>query len=130
MFVWEFVIALLLAALVTAFLVGPAHRHGPGPLSGAVFFFMLALLVIWGLGVWIAPMGPQMWGIQWLGFLLIGLFVALFVAALVPPAIPPAPVEKPTAEEAETVAVAAFGMFFWLLLIILIIGLAVHYMSG
>ena len=88
--------------------------------------------------MWLTPIGPPIWGVPWLSFLWIGLLFALLVAALIPPSererrAPGRPLEAERAEETRIVeeeptgAEIAFGIFFWLLLLFLIISIIWHY---
>ncbi len=121
----EILLALIVALLIAALLVGPGRRRAPGPLSGFVFMFILLFAIVWAAGVWVAPSGPTLWGVSWLMFLAAGLVLALLFAALLRPATPgeAAAVEPPPAGEMAT----AFGLFFWLLLIVLLGVLLAHY---
>jgi hypothetical protein len=72
-FTFSLVIALLLSLLFAAII----RRRGPR--SGFFWFFVLILMATWAGGIWARPLGPSLWGVNWLSFLIVGLIVALLV---------------------------------------------------
>jgi hypothetical protein len=78
---------------------------------------------IWAGGVWVTPVGPPIFGVYWLPFLLIGLFVVLLIAA------GSTPERRPPAETVAREEEAALGLsaFFWVLLLVLAIAIAAGY---
>ena len=95
----------------------------PGPFGGFMWFFLVVFLAAWAIGVWAEPVGPVMWDIAWVPILFGALFVALLLAAV--PPLPGRPVEA-TAPEAVG-ATAALGLFFWLMLGLLVISILFAY---
>lgn len=106
MFIWDLLIALLVALLFVGLLVGlvgwgrrdrtattgttaATTPRGEGSSAAAwgviLFLFVILFLGIWAGGVWIEPFGPEAWGVAWLPFLFVGLILALVVAAAAPP---------------------------------------------
>ena len=129
----EFILALLLAVLLTAILVGPLGRSGPGPWAGVLFFLALTFLFTWAGGVWLRPIGPAAWGVSWIGFLIVALLVGLMLAVLSPlrhRPPPPNPSEGVArGGEAATAAVALAGILFWILLVLLGAAVIIGYVS-
>jgi hypothetical protein len=122
--------ALFYAVILTA--VFSLIFRNTGPWSGFWIFFFLLFFVSLGAGQWAAPLGPVAWGYYWVP----GLFAAI-IFALVLAAVSPAPplsrkinnsqtgnniTTAKTGEEGAAAAVAVFGIFFWILMIILIMG--------
>ncbi len=124
MFVLEFVLAAVVAAVLTALSFLFTRRAGRR--SGLLWLFLLLFLAAWAGGVWIRPLGPDVGGIHWLGFLLAGLIVAL---ALVATGSPKAPhsrqetldlLEEMQQKKAlEETAYITLSLFYWVLLIVL-----------
>ena len=79
-----FFVALVLAVLLSISMGwrGPSQkRYWPAML----FFFLILFFTSWAGGLWITPMGPQVLGVQWVPYIVIGFFVALLIFALMPP---------------------------------------------
>jgi hypothetical protein len=124
MIVLEFTLAAVVASGVTALTVLLTRRAGRR--TGLLWLFLLLFLAAWAGGVWIRPLGPDVWGIHWLGFLLAGLLVAL---ALVATGSPKAPrgrhetldlLEEVEREKAlEESAYITLSLFYWVLLLFL-----------
>jgi len=128
-------VAGFLVVLGIALLVGGAFAAigVRGPWSGLLWFFVLLFFATWAIGAWTRPIGPQIWGINWLGFLIVAILVGLLIAAATPSGSEPrrrkrfhqgVPSTEPLdpsdrsdhAETSETTAmvVTAIGLFFWL----------------
>jgi hypothetical protein len=71
-------------AEATAVAVGLFGRSGPW--ASIPVFFALIFLAAWAGGVWIAPMGPVLFGVYWVPFVVFGLIFALLLAAAMVPA--------------------------------------------
>lgn len=119
MSILEILFAFLLALLFSGLIIGIFGRRGPGPAGGFLFFFILLFLVVWASSFWVTPAGPYLWDVPWLTLLFVALVVVFLIAALTPPApsgrVPPA---ETTTSEAVALA---FGVFFWILIFLLII---------
>ncbi|HEX4337267.1 MAG TPA: hypothetical protein VH062_15230 [Polyangiaceae bacterium] len=88
MFVVEFVFAVVISMLCAAMLLPVTARSGfrlrhPDIEPLGVFAMLLVLfLATWAGGIWLVPVGPKLWGVAWVGFVVAGLFVALLIGAL------------------------------------------------
>ena len=115
----EILLVFLFAIAFTGLLVGLlGWRHPRRQEAGiaAMFVFGLLFLLVWAASLWVVPVEPGWTGgyISWV--FLITLLLTLFLAALIPPR--PRVVRATTAEAEEE---AAFGLFFWLLIGLLIL---------
>ncbi|MFP4086993.1 MAG: hypothetical protein ACLFUL_09385 [Desulfobacteraceae bacterium] len=123
----DFLIALLIALLLTAIFAGILRGHRFG--AALIFFFVVLLLATWAGGVWITPLGPEIWGVKWLSFVLVGLFFALVLTVALPPDPGRRTKTQPVAQTPESAApVVLFGLFFWVLIGALVVALMAHYL--
>lgn len=134
----EIVFALLIAFVIAAIFVPllgwrhPGAREEEGWGAAFLFLFLILFLATWAGGAWLSPYGPAIWGVPWLGFLLFGIFVALLIAAVVPPArrLDPSAPEAPGGPDSEPPMLIGLGVFFWILLILLIFAIVGAYAAG
>ena len=80
---FDFFFALAIAGIVTALFALLLGRRGPW--ASSPLFFLLIFLAAWAGGVWITPVGPSVWGLYWLPFLVVAVLFALLLAAVTPP---------------------------------------------
>jgi hypothetical protein len=122
----DFLLALLIALLLTAVFSGRfrGYRYGAGILT----LFVIVLLATWAGGVWIVPVGPQLWGASWLSFVFMGVFFALLLKAYLPPETEEDHrSRKVRIAEGETAAITAFNVFFWFLVLGLVLAILIRY---
>jgi hypothetical protein len=130
--VWtEVLFALVIAVLFAAILscvFGWRHPSRSEPGSAVLFLFLLLFFSAWAGGVWLAPVGPALWGVYWMPFLLVGLLFALLILAASAPGRRPRSAKEAVerAEEAEAAGVV-FSIFFWALLLSLIAAIVIRY---
>lgn len=130
----DFLVALLIALVLTWFFAVAVGTTGPWP--GFWVFFLVVLSFSWTIGLWVRPMGPALWGFYWLPYLLFGALIALLMAAATPtdmgsrrsgqPSVPPRGV--PPEEEAAAGAVVAVGTFLWIALAVMAAAIAIGYL--
>ncbi|MFW6219156.1 MAG: hypothetical protein ACOC3S_03460 [Bacteroidota bacterium] len=128
--VFNVIITFFIAIVIT--LVFPYVFKSRGPWNSMWAFFIILLLTLFAAGLWIIPAGPQWNEVAWVPLLFVGVLFALILAA--------ATYTKPYGEELNTnkpreineevskntiATMAAFGLFFWLLLISLIVIIAI-----
>lgn len=121
-------IAIVLAALfVFAFGWGRSDTDQGWP--ALLFFFLIVWMGAWALGPWVTPFGPLFWGVPVLTFFFIALLFALVLAAAVPArSRRPYPAGGPSRVDEEARAAAlGFGVFFWVLLLVLLVALVARY---
>lgn len=136
-----------IALIITVLLVGPFGWRHPArhadAWAGGFFVFLVLFFAIWAVASWFEPYGPVLWGVYWVPFVWIGLIVALVLVAASAPTrarrgvdrhvdrtrvdrtTPPreSPGEPSEDYSAATVAGTIFGVFFWILIIFLAIGI-------
>jgi len=127
MTVGEIFLLLGIALLFSFIFVGAlGWRRGGEPVWPALLFVLLILFpMFWLTSLWVEPVGPVYLGVAWIPIILVALIVMLIIAAAVPPR--PRRAAVATAPEEETAADVAFGIFFWVLLIVLVLGIAAGY---
>jgi len=124
MFLWHLIFAIVVALLISVIFGLGFRRTGVWP--GIFIFFLIIFLFSWAGGVWLAPFGPTLAEVYWLPFLFVGILIALFLAAAVPPERSRRrSIEVPEQEVAE--GETMLGVFFWFLIVLLIIAIAVFY---
>ena len=126
MFLFDFFIALAIAGSGTAAFTLLFGRRG----SWASFplFFLIIFLAAWAGGVWVTPIGPPMWEVYWLPFLVAAVLFAFLLAAVTPSERPPqSSLEawEQTRELATTALVVE--TFFWLLVVSFILIILLRY---
>jgi len=129
--------ALFFAFLLAAVLAGalgwrhPARREEDTAWPGAIFLFLILFFLIWAGGAWIGPFGPLLWASAWLPFLIVGVVVGLIVLAVSEPPRRRRPPVREQPAESEQVARGAviFGVFFWVLMLLLLVGIVAAYMD-
>lgn len=127
---FAFLVALVLALLLIPLTSSHRPREGKAGAGVVLFLFLILFFATWAGGLWLTPIGPPLWGVYWLPFVLVGLFVALVLAATAEPSRRDhlRRREIPTqGAEAEATEAAAFGVMFWLLLIALLAAIIAAY---
>lgn len=118
----EFTVVLFMALIVASiFFYGFRSR---GPWSAFWVFLLILFLAGWAGRLWVTPAGPLLWGYGWLPVLVFVFIVALLIAVASPSEDTTTRDEisrsRRRATEPGTEVGAAFGIFFWVLLILLI----------
>lgn len=122
--IYDFLIALTFAVLLTALFAGVFRR--PGPFTGVVFFFLIVFLTAWAGGLWISPFGPVFLNVFWVPYLISGLICALLLAASTPDV--PSSTTRVSEDKREVREGAAILSFFlWGLLMALVIAVIFGY---
>lgn len=100
-----------------------------GPWASFVVLFIVIFLAAWAGGVWIRPVGPALFGIYWLPFLIVGLILALLMAAAAGSSRPPRTrMEAIRQAEEKAEAERAFDAFFWVFIIIMVAIIVLGYL--
>jgi len=122
----EILVAFFLAFTVILVLTGFAEGGGRAAWFAAWPVFLLFFFAILAGGLWMTPVGPPLFGVYFVPFLLMALFVALFWASATPSptwkrraGAPPS--DSTVQQDDRQVTAAGLGALFWMLLV----GLAV-----
>jgi Ca2+/Na+ antiporter len=121
-------IAVLLALLVRSI----THRHRPpeeAAWPGLAFVVVILFFVTWAGGIWLRPLGPVLWHIYWVPFVAVGIVAALLLIATTPRRLPRSRQEALQAQDEERTLVTVFGVFFWILVAVLLTAVMVRYFS-
>ncbi len=118
---FAFIIALIFASLlVTIF--------GKSRFGLSLFIIFLILFAgVWAGGIWFTPIGPKLFEVYWLPFVVVAIVLSLLIAALSPGKIDRyPPVKMITKEEEiknikEKKTISFFALFLLIALIIIII---------
>lgn len=121
MFLLHAALALILAGLSIAILTTGLRLHLHRPVWA---LFILLFLVTWAGGIWVAPLGPPIGRVYWVPFMLIAILVAILIAAVLPPGVH----TQAEAHEREVEIEAGLGVFFWVLVIALGVGIVLKYL--
>lgn len=125
----HFGFAVLVAIVFTAILVaiGRGGAYERGNWSTGLLLFLVLLLTTWAGGIWLSPIGPQVFGAAWLPFVFMGFVAALLIAAMSPGRRPRNRVEAVESAEASEVVDTAFTAFFWIFAVCLLAAITLHY---
>jgi hypothetical protein len=125
MIFWDIVFAIGIALVFTVIFAGFFRRRGPW--SNFFIFLAVIFLAAWTGGVWLAPIGPSLYGVYWIPFVLFGFIFALILAAAVP-ASPPRRRKAGSQEKEVVPTVASYDLFFVFLFIVLAAAIVVGYL--
>jgi hypothetical protein len=128
----DFILAFIIAAIVSSLLAFVLGWQGPGHgglWPSFLFIFFIILIVTWAGGVWITPFGTPVWGVYWLPFVAVGLVLALVLLAINPPRKPRTRREAIQRREDERQASALVSGFFWVMLLALGVAIVTHYVA-
>lgn len=123
MIVWNFILILLIAFILSAIVVGPARWRrveDDAAWPALLFLFVIFFFGLWAADLWLTPVGPAAWGVSWFALLVVGIILALIVAAAAPPRRRPPPAQGEIPPTAESAVLVGFGAVFWILLLVLI----------
>jgi hypothetical protein len=131
---WTDIILVIVFAMILASLLvwglgwrHPAQREAVG---GSILFLLLVLvLTMWAGGIWLNPWYADGES-AWLAILGVGVLVSLVMLAVAVPARrkPRSPSRAREGESEAAAMAAAFGMFFWVLIIGMMIAIFTGYM--
>jgi hypothetical protein len=129
----------VIAIIVITLLIGCIFYYGfkrTGPWGSFWTFLLILFFGIWASALWVEPMGPIWWNAAWFDLFIIALVFALLLASATPDSTRSSRYKSDVVSENDVIereertsSAVVLGLFFWLLLIILIgliiLGLAV-----
>ena len=126
----------IIAALAVAFILTILFSvllKNKGPWGGLWVVFIIIFLASWAGHLWISPIGPLVGNVSIVPIVIVGIIIAVILAAVSRPTIrnkPPkieAEWQEPPKEAVNAVTV---GVFYWVLLVILIFTIIGGYYKG
>lgn len=121
---YEIVASLLMALVITVFFSGVLKHKGPW---GAIWLvFITIFLSSWAGYLWINPFGPMVLGVSVAPIFVVGMIFAFILAAVTVPRRKTVK-DLTIKEEVPEDTTVAIGIFFWIVLILLIIAIAIGY---
>ncbi len=122
-------LAITVAIVFTAILVaiGRGGAYERANWSTALLLFLVLFLTTWAGGIWLSPVGPQLFGAAWLPFLFMGFVAALLIAAMSPGRRPRSQTEVQERAEAQEVVGTTVTAFVWIFAVCLIAAITLHY---
>ena len=128
----EFVTALVIAGTLSYLFARKIRRRGGR--TGFFWFFLIIFMITWAGGAWLMPFGPQMMGIHWLPFILVGLAGAIGVSLLAERRYPRNRHETidmldaiEEGRELEKMTFLSLNILFWAVLVVLLAAILLHY---
>jgi len=83
-------------------------------------FFLLLFFATWAGGMWMLPVGPPLWGVSWMSFVVVGVVVALIISVFITSR---PPLRRRSQEEAEVrdraEVLNLFNRYYWVLMALL-----------
>ncbi len=101
-----------------------------GPWNNAWSFFLILFLAVWAGGIWITPFGPEWKNVAFAPLIVMGVFIATLLAATTPPEKRKVILEeKANIPNAYEKSILVIGVFFWILIILLIGAILLNYFT-
>jgi hypothetical protein len=131
MLVFDLLIALLVALLLTSIVVLGFRRTGPW--ASFLLLFFVIFLATWAGGIWLLPFGRPLGGVYWLPFLMVGIIFALLLSSIVPwqkeeeSSIKLVTQKEKKAQERS--ARRRAGLLFWVFVGTLVLAIILHYVG-
>tara|TARA_R100001163_G_C5030436_1_gene170807 strand:+ start:393 stop:797 length:405 start_codon:yes stop_codon:yes gene_type:complete len=128
MFLFEFFMAIIISFIVTSLFVIAGKK---GPWSNLGSLFLVVFLVIWAGGIWLTPIGPQVFGSYLMPFIIMAGLLALLLANIIPhkdKKILKAPEEEMARGDSdEMAAIASLGASFWIFILAVALCIGLFY---
>jgi hypothetical protein len=133
MILLDIAMALVVVAVCSAVVIAIVGRDGyaAGGWPTAIVVFGMFFLVVWAGGVWLTPLGPDLFGgaAAWIPFVIIGFFGALFVAAVSPLRRPQTVHAVEEQAQAKEVARTTVIVISAVATVVALVGLLMHYVA-
>jgi len=129
----DIAMALVVVAVSSAVVVAIVGRdaYAAGGWPTAVVVFGMFFLVVWAGGIWLTPLGPDLFGraAAWVPFIIVGFFGALFVTAVSPLRRPQTVHAIDEQAQAKEVARTTVIVIASVATLIALVGLLMHYIA-
>lgn len=106
-----FIIALLVATIITVFAALILKSRGPWGSAWTLFIFLF--LALWTVSLWVRAMGPTYLGVSWLPIVFVGVLLMLLMLSI------PLGVNRGNAEK----PIGTQGKLFWVLMVVFAIAI-------
>lgn len=134
MIIPEFSFSVIIALVFSVVFAWIIRRQGPR--GGFFWFFLIILLATWAGGIWIAPIGPMLWGVYWLPFIFIA-FIFSVILSISSHHRKPRTREETLkeiedarkGEALEELTYVTLNLFFWFLLAALATAIVIRYVT-
>jgi len=130
-----FITALIIAGTLSHLFAKTLRRRGRR--KGFFWFFLIIFMITWAGGVWLVPFGPELLGIHWLSFILVGLVGAIVISYVAKRRYPRNRHETidlleniEEGRELEQMTYLSLNILFWVVLFILLAAVALRYLLG
>jgi hypothetical protein len=120
----EFIVVMVLSGVVAFLFMTGFDRVGPW---GIFWTFLVLFVATWAIGAWTGPVGPSIWNVYWLPYLIAAALLGGLFYLVVPPAPSGDTEESDSRERIGTAIVLAVGGAFWLLLILSVAAIVLRY---
>ncbi|MBI2722101.1 MAG: hypothetical protein HYX39_07995 [Bacteroidetes bacterium] len=121
---YEIAASFIMALIITVFFSGVLKHKGP--FNAIWLVFVTIFLASWAGYLWIKPFGTMVLGVSVGPIFVVGLIFAFILAAVTAP-VSRKKVEDLTIKEEASANTLAIGIFFWIVLIILVVAIATGY---
>jgi hypothetical protein len=111
--------AALVVTLIVTFIISVFSKRR---IKSLWVIFILIFLATWTGQLWITPVGPSSGGVAWIPLAVTALIILFFILAIIP-VVPKVNKEG----EVEDGPLIAIGIFFWIMIVLLIFSIAVGY---
>lgn len=127
MFFKHLFLAVLISLLLTGVFIFGFRKRGPW--NSFLIFFVVVALGAWAGGIWFPEVGPPIWGVHWLPFFIVGLIVSLLLVVSMPstPRDTTVQLVKSGEREPETKKRLVLGVYFWLMVFVLVVLIITRY---
>jgi hypothetical protein len=120
----EFVVVMVASGLVALLFMTGFDRVGPW---GVVCTFLALFFTTWAIGAWTGPLGPSVWNVHWMPYLIAAAIMGALLYLVIPPAEGADTEQAGNRERIGMAIVLAIAGGFWLLLIVSVLAIVLRY---
>lgn len=130
-FLIDIIVTAFFTLIMMIIFISIFRKYQPWP--NYLLFFLVLFLGTWAGGVWLTPVGPTVWNIFWLPFLITAIILMLFMSAIVSGIKlhkfdESVLIEEDDDESDESSKKQIIsGLFLWLVIGILVVSIFLHY---